>query len=109
MGVVWLAEDSRLKEKVALKFLPREIGADAAALDDMRRETQKSRRLTHPNIIRIHDLSESPGEPPFIEMELVDGQNLGDLRLARHPTRGMPPLQLDPPEPQRIGHHADGR
>jgi serine/threonine protein kinase len=46
MGEVWLA----------LKFLPAEIPLDPAALDDLRRETARSRKLAHPNIVRIHDL-----------------------------------------------------
>ena len=83
MGVVWLAKDQRLGEWLALKFLPPEVRHDAVALDDMRRETLKSRRLTHPNIIRIHDFYEAPGEAPFISMEYVDGDNLSNLRLAQ--------------------------
>ncbi len=83
MGVVWLARDQRLGEWLALKFLPPEVRHDAVALDDMRRETLKSRRLTHPNIVRIHDFHEAPGEAPFISMEYVDGDNLSNLRLAQ--------------------------
>jgi uncharacterized delta-60 repeat protein len=81
MGQVWLAWDQRLNEEVALKFLPPEIRNDVAALDDMRRETLKSRKLSHPNIVRIHDLHESAGERPFISMEFVDGANLAALRV----------------------------
>src|SRR5437764_6320561 len=69
MGVVWLAHDTRLREPVALKFLPAQIAFDAAALDDLRRETMRSRKLSHPNIIRIHDLNEASNEPTFISME----------------------------------------
>jgi serine/threonine protein kinase len=83
MGVVWLARDERLQEDAALKFLPAEIRSDAIALDDMRRETQRSRKLTHPNIIRIHDFFEAEGELPFISMEFVDGKNLNELRFER--------------------------
>ena len=83
MGVVWLARDERLQEDVALKFLPAEIRSDAIALDDMRRETQRSRKLTHLNIIRIHDFFEAPGEAPFISMEFVDGPNLNGLRAQQ--------------------------
>ncbi|MFT5031420.1 MAG: serine/threonine protein kinase, partial [Candidatus Binatia bacterium] len=81
MGVVWLAEDSRLHEKVALKFLPPEISGDSVALDDMRRETQKAHKLSHPNIVRIHDLFEAEDERPSISMEYIDRPNLSDLRL----------------------------
>ncbi|MEK7675544.1 MAG: hypothetical protein AAB676_06905 [Verrucomicrobiota bacterium] len=59
MGVVWLAQDERLQQPAALKFLPPEIRADAVALDDLRRETKKSLKLTHSNILRIYDLFEA--------------------------------------------------
>lgn len=83
MGMVWLASDTRLHEEVALKFVPKAIRGDASALDDLRRETLKSRRLTHPNIIRIHDLDESAGEQPFISMEFVDGPSLAALKAQQ--------------------------
>src|SRR6185295_12393189 len=79
MGIVWLAEDTRLGQQVALKFLPPEIRADADALDDMRRETVRSIKLTHSNIIRIHDLHEHPTEL-FIAMEFVDGPTLATVK-----------------------------
>jgi len=56
MGIVWLAQDKHLGGEVALKFLPGQLRLDSSALDDLRQETLKSRKLTHPNIIRIHDL-----------------------------------------------------
>ena len=83
MGEVWLAQDERLGEPVALKFLPPEVRADPAALDDLRRETARSHRLTHPNIVRIHDLHEEPGGLAFIAMEYVDGPTLAGLRLEQ--------------------------
>lgn|GEM_PF-2483415 len=83
MGIVWLAKDERLGETLALKLLPAQISGDPVALDDMRRETLKSRRLTHPNIIRIHDIFEAETEPCFISMEYVDGPNLSRLRLQQ--------------------------
>jgi serine/threonine protein kinase len=81
MGVVWLAHDEHLREDVALKFLPPEIQYDAVALDDLRRETSRSRKLTHPHIVRIHDLYRL--EQAFISMEFVDGPNLAELRLEK--------------------------
>src|ERR1017187_1682632 len=83
MGEVWLASDERLKERVALKFLPPEIQADAAALDDLRRETSRSRQLTHTNIVRIHDLHEEADGMPFIVMAYVDGPTLAGLRVEQ--------------------------
>src|SRR5687767_2102443 len=82
MGVVWLARDEQLREDVALKFLPQEIRHDAVALDDLRRETSRSRKLTHPHIIRIHDLYKVENEA-FISMEYVEGSNLSELRLQQ--------------------------
>jgi serine/threonine protein kinase len=81
-GVVWLARDEHLRESVALKFLPPEIRHDAVALDDLRRETSRSRKLTHPHIIRIHDLYKTD-EEAFISMEYVDGLNLSEMRLQQ--------------------------
>ncbi len=83
MGVVWLAYDKRLREHVALKFLPPEVAFDPAALEDLRRETLRSRKLSHPNIVRIHDLHEAPNELSFLSMEYVDGPNLHYLRANR--------------------------
>jgi uncharacterized delta-60 repeat protein len=76
MGVVWLAQDERLNEPVALKFLSSVVRNDAVELARLRQETQKSRKLTHANIIRIYDLYEAPGEPAFISMEYVNGLDL---------------------------------
>jgi serine/threonine protein kinase/sugar lactone lactonase YvrE len=83
MGEVWLAQDERLHEQVALKFLPSEIRGDAVALDDLRRETARSHKLTHPNIVRIHDLHEDPDGMAFIVMEYIDGPTLASLRLEQ--------------------------
>jgi serine/threonine protein kinase len=80
MGVVWLAQDERLKNEVALKFLPPQIRSDPVMVDDLRRETARSQKLTHPNIIRIHDLYEDEDDA-FISMEYVDGLTLASLRV----------------------------
>ncbi len=95
MGVVWLALDERLDEQVALKFLPPEIQMDPSMLDDMRRETARSRKLAHPNIIRIHDLHEFKDEAPFISMEFVDGQTLSYLKTQKT-NRTFPWEELKP-------------
>src|SRR5688572_26250706 len=83
MGLVWLAEDKLLREPVALKFLPPQLSCDPAGLDSLRTETLRSRKLSHPNILRIHDLVDAPDETVFISMEYVDGSNLHALRAAR--------------------------
>lgn len=83
MGVVWLAQDTNLGEQVALKFLPPEVCHDPVALNDLRRETVRSHRLTHPNIIRIHDFHQQPDGVAFISMEYVDGMTLSGWRLQQ--------------------------
>jgi serine/threonine protein kinase len=91
MGEVWLAKDEQLDEEVALKKIPHEVAADAMALADMRREVQKSRGLTHQNIIRIHDLYFKPGEDPFISLEYVDGRDLTHIIATK--TNGIFPWE----------------
>jgi hypothetical protein len=83
MGVVWLAHDTRLNERVALKFLPPEVAADPAALNDLRRETVRSHRLNHPHILRLHDFHQQPDGVAFISMEYVDGPTLTIWRLEQ--------------------------
>lgn len=83
MGIVWLARDELLATDVALKFLPPQIRFDSVALDDLRRETSRSRKLTHPNIIRIHDFYEVKNEEAFISMEYVEGANLASVRVEK--------------------------
>jgi|GEM_PF-914965 len=82
-GEVWLARDEELNEEIALKRLPPEMANDAVAISDLKREVQKSRHLSHNNIIRIHDLVQPPGEPAFVTLEFINGQDLATMRLAQ--------------------------
>jgi serine/threonine protein kinase/proteasome lid subunit RPN8/RPN11 len=82
MGVVWLARDETLKDEVALKFLPEAVIHDAASIHDLKHETQRSLKLTHPNIVRIHGFVEDE-DRTAISMEYVDGATLVKRRLEQ--------------------------
>jgi serine/threonine protein kinase len=75
MGIVYKAEDTKLKRSVALKFLPQELTLDEEARTRFVLEAQTAAGLSHPNICTIHEINEENGKS-FIAMEYVKGQSL---------------------------------
>jgi serine/threonine protein kinase/dipeptidyl aminopeptidase/acylaminoacyl peptidase len=78
MGEVYLAEDTKLGRRVALKVLAPEVAADPERRDRFEREARAVAALNHPNIVTIHSVEEDDGVR-FLTMELVEGKTLGEL------------------------------
>ncbi len=100
MGEVYLAEDSRLHRKVALKILPAEMAANQDRMRRFKQEATAAAALNHPNIAHIYEIGESEGTN-FIAMEFVDGVTLREkihrdntelrklLRYLQHTAEGL--------------------
>jgi serine/threonine-protein kinase len=86
MGEVYRADDLRLGQPVALKFLPPAVAGDAAMLARFYAEVRLGRQVSHPNVVRLYDLVEIDGHH-CLAMEYVDGEDLSSLlaRIGRLP------------------------
>lgn len=86
MGEVYKAEDLKLKQVVALKFLPAALALDGAALARFHNEVRITRQISHPNVCRVYDIGEVAGQH-FLSMEFIDGEDLSVLlrRIGRLP------------------------
>ena len=76
MGMVYLAEDTELgNNKVAIKFIPPQLAGNPRAIKNLQREAQTAMQLSHPNIVRLHDLH-TDGHQKFLVMEYIEGKTL---------------------------------
>ena len=78
MGEVYRADDLKLGQAVALKFLPPDVDRDPARLMQIHTEVRMARQVSHPNVCRVYDVDEIDGHT-FLSMEFVDGEELASL------------------------------
>src|SRR4029077_18853436 len=86
MGEVYRAEDLRLGQSVALKFLPADVAQNADQLARFHQEVRVARQVSHPNVCRVYDIAEAESGDGgnkarlcFLSMEYVDGEDLASL------------------------------
>ena len=86
MGEVYRADDLKLEQTVALKFLPRALEKDPDRIERLYAEVRTARQVSHPAVCRVWDIGEAEGQH-FLSMEFVDGENLASLlrRIGRFP------------------------
>jgi len=86
MGEVYRAEDLKLSQVLAIKFLPEALSKDASALARFHSEVRVARQVSHPNVCRVFDIGDADGVP-FLTMEYIDGEDLSSLvrRIGRLP------------------------
>lgn len=105
MGVVYLAEDTRLGRRVAIKLLPAEATDNGERVRRFLREAQAASALNHPNIVTIYDIGVAP-VGHFIVMEHVDGRTLRELSRERVTTAQVIEIGLQIARALEIAHSA---
>ena len=121
MGEVYRADDLKLGQAVALKFLPQSRSARPGSPRAVPREVRLARQVSHPNVCRVYDIDEVEGLH-FLIMEYVDGEDLASLlrrighlpadkalEVARQALRGSGRRAREgrpPPRPEAREHHA---
>ena len=93
MGVVYKAEDIKLKRTVALKFLPQQWTADPDARERFVQEARAASALDHPNICNIHEIEETEDGRMYIAMAYYEGESLRD-KIKRGPLKKEEALDL---------------
>ena len=89
MGKVYKAQDTEIKEKIALKLIKPEISSDKKTIERFQNELKLARKISHRNVCRMHHLEKSEGNY-FITMEYVDGENLkGTIRMMGQLSSGQ--------------------
>jgi serine/threonine-protein kinase len=78
MGMVYRADDLKLGQAVALKFLPEQLQREQASLQLFLDEVKLARQIAHPNVCRVYDVTEADGRH-FLSMEYIDGEDLASL------------------------------
>ena len=83
MGEVYLARDTILGRRVALKFLPGYLRSDPDRLRRFQQEARAASTLSHPNVCVIHEVGETEDGHPFITMEYIEGTTLRERMNTR--------------------------
>ncbi len=106
MGEVYLAQDTKLDRKVALKILPADVASNRGRMERFVREAKAAAALNHPNIAHIYEIGDSEGTP-FIAMEYIDGVTLREkIHHSREPLAVLLGYLAQVAEGLAKAHHA---